>query len=96
MSRQGVSASAFYFYGWNSCNTDAHPDWSSDIASAWDEVQSLRAAVSNWDRDQAGDFFGNKANNNNQTQINNILKNIQIWKNDGTVLAWSMQARCDD
>lgn len=99
-SRQDVSADAFYFYGYDGCNTPDHPDWSSAILEAWDEVLAIGGAVTSdvdWSSDAAGDFLGSKDNNQAyQTEIQNILKNIQTWKHDGTRLAWSIEARCDD
>ncbi|KAF2503140.1 hypothetical protein BU16DRAFT_555159 [Lophium mytilinum] len=95
-----VSASAFYFWGWDGCNTDDHPDWSSVIESAWGELLEIGQSVSSdidFTSDQAGDFLGSPDNNQDyQAEINAIMKNIQTWHNDGTILAWQLEARCDD
>ncbi|KAF2817052.1 uncharacterized protein BDZ99DRAFT_470115 [Mytilinidion resinicola] len=75
-SRQDVSASAFYFWGWNGCNTDDHPDWSSVIESAWGELLEIGKSVSSdidFTSDQAGDFLGSPDNNQDyQTEINDL------------------------
>jgi hypothetical protein len=61
-SRQDVSADAFYFYGYDGCNTPEHPDWSSAILEAWDEVLAIGSAVTSdvdWSSDVRMDFPDN-------------------------------------
>ncbi|KAF2871138.1 hypothetical protein BDV95DRAFT_607416 [Massariosphaeria phaeospora] len=95
-----VNADAFYFFGWEGCNADPHPTWSSDILQAWDEVLEIGKSVTSdvdWTSDIAGDYLGSPGSNKEyQAEIQKILKNIQTWNHDGSFLAWKINARCDD
>lgn len=60
--RQDVSASPFYFFGWEGCTGDQP----ADISNAWTEVLQIGGAVTldiDWDSFQATDFLGSPRNN---------------------------------
>lgn len=44
-ARDDVNINAFRFFGWEGCNTNEHPDWSSDVMNAWDEVLEIGKSV---------------------------------------------------
>ena len=43
--RQDPSTQAFRFFGWEQCNTNANPDWSSVVETAWDSLLDIANAV---------------------------------------------------
>ncbi|KAF2464544.1 uncharacterized protein BDR25DRAFT_380739 [Lindgomyces ingoldianus] len=99
LRRQDINPAAIRFEGWQGCSEAQQ----SDIRAAWKELLMLGKAVNmdvDWKapRIQATrDFFGSEMNNQKyQFEIQAILKNIETWKDDGTILAWQLNMRCDD
>ncbi|ORY13349.1 hypothetical protein BCR34DRAFT_599894 [Clohesyomyces aquaticus] len=95
-SRQNIDPQAIRFTGWEGCSDSQQ----SDVNEAWKDVLMLGKAVNmdvDWKAPATRDFFGSENNNQEyQFAIQAILKNIETWRNDGTILAWQIHMRCDD
>ncbi|KAF2813742.1 uncharacterized protein BDZ99DRAFT_567487 [Mytilinidion resinicola] len=95
-ARQDVEPSAIHYTGWQGCDGPQQ----DAIRGAWKELLMLGKANNHdidWTSEAAQDLLGAEHNNEEfQTEIQNILKNIVTWTDDGTFLSWQLEVRCDD